>query len=280
MSSIQDKWGSQSSLASNTSAVNVPVKATTSFKMPAPQILSKYSPAFKRKSLSVYNTGNSISPLNYNITNNSNQKVNQVINSNSGLISDAPKSLESICSPTRSDYSFEYLSSTGSPENLRSRPRIGQKKTRADYDDSDNDSAVSSSQSSISRGFSPPMSPVPSDRSTMSSDRSYISSEMNYQRRTLILESPIKNNESIITEGNSFSSRPTIITDRTYLTSNSERSSIGSPNPRPPTENSKNSQIPQRQVLKRTNSSDTNCSSSSTLTSGSQVQILTSLLIR
>uniref|UniRef100_A0ABD2WPG3 Ubiquitin-like protease family profile domain-containing protein n=1 Tax=Trichogramma kaykai TaxID=54128 RepID=A0ABD2WPG3_9HYME len=33
---------------------------------------------------------------------------------------------------------------------------------RNEYDDSDNDSASSSSQSSISRGFSPPMSPIPS----------------------------------------------------------------------------------------------------------------------
>lgn len=207
------------------------MKATTSFKMPAPQILSKYSPAFKRKSLSVYSTPNTISPSNYNTNcNNSNAKLNQTITS---TLTEAPKSLESICSPTRSDYSFEYLSSTGSPENLRSRPRIGQKKTRTDYDDSDNDSAVSSSQSSISRGFSPPMSPVPSDRT-------YITSEMNYQRRTLIIDQ-LKNDP----DGNSFS-RPIY--------------SISS--------DSKNSQIPQRQMVKRTNSTD---SSSSSTTTGSQI---------
>ena len=256
------------------------MKATTSFKMPAPPILSKYSPAFKRKSLAVYNTltSNTNSDSNSNSDFNSSLKANQVINSTAGLVLDAPKSLESICSPTRSDYSFEYLSSTGSPENLRSRPRIGQKKTRADYDDSDNDSAVSSSQSSISRGFSPPMSPVPSERSTISSERSYISSETGYQRRTLILESPTKSHGSIINEGNSFSSRSSLITERTYMSSersvSSERSSSsGSSNPRSPTETIRNSHIPQRQILKRSNSSDTNCSSSSTLTSGSQVRL-------
>ncbi|XP_043466542.1 uncharacterized protein LOC122501268 [Leptopilina heterotoma] len=235
-SSIQDKWGSQSSLASNTSTVSTPMKATTSFKMPAPQILSKYSPAFKRKSLSVYSTPNTISPSNYNTNcNNSNPKMSQTINS---TLSEAPKSLESICSPTRSDYSFEYLSSTGSPENLRSRPRIGQKKTRTDYDDSDNDSAVSSSQSSISRGFSPPMSPVPSDRN-------YITSEMNYQRRTLIID-PLKNDP----DGNCFS--------KPIYSISSDKCEFN-----------KNSQIPQRQIIKRTNSTDS--SSSSTLTTGSQI---------
>ncbi|OAD57590.1 Pro-interleukin-16 [Eufriesea mexicana] len=229
---IQDKWGSQSSLASNASTASVPLKATTSFKMSTPQINAKYSPAFKRKSLAVYGTSSTNSPINSGIKSPSVTSTT----SSTPTFSEPPKSLESICSPTRSDYSFEYASTAScSPEGLRSRPKTMQRKTRMDYDDSDNDSAVSSSQSSISRGFSPPMSPVPSERSTVSSERSYVSTEANYQRRSLIMDSPT----------------------RTY----SRESSMEY--------GTRSSQIPQRQ-LKRSNSTDTNCSTSSTLTSGSQ----------
>lgn len=147
-----------------------------------------------------------------------------------------------------------------------------------DYDDSDNDSAVSSSQSSISRGFSPPMSPAPSERSTISSERSYISTELNYQRRPLIAENLNRTSVSrdirdSISESDKdqFSSRIGLLGERTCLNERSSSSSSSS-NPRSPQPNelfSRNSQIPQRQ-LKRSNSTDTNCSTSSTLTSGSQ----------
>ncbi|KAG9435384.1 hypothetical protein HZU67_03369 [Apis mellifera carnica] len=231
--SIQDKWGSQSSLASNASTASVPLRSAASFKMPAPQIHSKYSPAFKRKSLTVYGTSSSNSCSTAAVKTAS--PVATVIST--PPLCEPPKSLESICSPTRSDYSFEYASAASSPEGLRgNRPRAAQRKARMDYDDSDNDSAVSSSQSSISRGFSPPASPVPSERSTISSERSYLSTENNYQRRSLIIDSPT----------------------RGY---NQARESDGSQR--------NGSQIPQRQ-LKRSNSTDTNCSTSSTLTSGSQ----------
>ncbi|KOX70964.1 Pro-interleukin-16 [Melipona quadrifasciata] len=230
---IQDKWGSQSSLASNASTASVPLKSTTSFKMPAPQIHSKYSPAFKRKSLAVYGSSSSSSTI------NSSPRKSPSTTSCTPPLSEPPKSLESICSPTRSDYSFEFASTASSPEGLRGRPRTqAQRKARMDYDDSDNDSAVSSSQSSISRGFSPPMSPVPSERSsTVSSERSYVSTEASYQRRSLIVDSPTRT---------SYAREPTV-----EFTP------------------ARNSQIPQRQ-LKRSNSTDTNCSTSSTLTSGSQ----------
>ncbi|CAL7936831.1 unnamed protein product [Xylocopa violacea] len=256
---IQDKWGSQSSLASNASTASMPLKATTSFKMPAPQIHSKYSPAFKRKSLAVYGTS----------TNSSTAKTSPTTpTSSTPSPSEPPKSLESICSPTRSDYSFEFASTASSPEGLRNRPKTAQRKTRMDYDDSDNDSAVSSSQSSISRGFSPPMSPAPSERSTVSSERSYVSTETNYQRRALIVNSPTRtySREPSVEYGG----RPSSLADRTFTTERSSSSSSGSDVRSPTTESSpRNSQIPQRQ-LKRSNSTETNCSTSSTLTSGSQ----------
>lgn len=139
-----------------------------------------------------------------------------------------------------------------------------------DYDDSDNDSAVSSSQSSISRGFSPPMSPVPSERSTVSSERSYVSTETNYGRRSLIVNSPTRTyaRESSVME---YSGRSSILSDRTFVSERSSSSSSSSDlrSPQPTEPNGRSSQIPQRQ-LKRSNSTDTNCSTSSTLTSGSQ----------
>ncbi|KAG7198165.1 hypothetical protein KM043_005583 [Ampulex compressa] len=261
---ISDKWGSQSSLASNTSTASAPLKATTSFKMPAPQILSKYSPAFKRKSLAVYGSSTTSSSLNGNSI-----KSSQAI-STASANSEPPKSLESICSPTRSDYSFEFVSTASSPEGSRSRPKAAHRKTRMDYDDSDNDSAVSSSQSSISRGFSPPMSPVPSERSTVSSsERSYVSTELSYQRRSLIMDSPTRtySRDMPMGEREDFGSRGNILGSRPYQNERSSSSSSGS-DPRSEL-NSRNSQIPQRQ-LRRSNSTDTNCSTSSTLTSGSQ----------
>ncbi|XP_067209237.1 uncharacterized protein bbg isoform X2 [Linepithema humile] len=268
---IQDKWGSQSSLASNTSTASQPLKATTSFKMPAPQIHSKYSPAFKRKSLTVYGTS-----VTMNSSINGGSPIKNSQSSATSAFSEPPKSLESICSPTRSDYSFEFASTTSSPDGSRTRPRTFQRKARLDYDDSDNDSAVSSSQSSISRGFSPPMSPVPSERSTVSSERSYVSTELNYQRRPLIADSLVRTamtrdarDQIGGSDKDQFGSR--ILGERMYVTERSSSSSSSS-NPRSPQPNEfgpRNSQIPQRQ-LRRSNSTDTNCSTSSTLTSGSQ----------
>ena len=264
---IQDKWGSQSSLASNASTASVPLKSTTSFKMPAPQIHSKYSPAFKRKSLAVYGSSSSSSTIN---SSPRKSPSTTCTTSCTPPLSEPPKSLESICSPTRSDYSFEFASTASSPEGLRGRPRTqAQRKTRMDYDDSDNDSAVSSSQSSISRGFSPPMSPVPSERSTVSSERSYVSAEASYQRRSLIMDSPTRTYAREPTVEFT-TARSNIVNDRLFISDRSSSSSSSSGLRSPTTDlNSRNSQIPQRQ-LKRSNSTDTNCSTSSTLTSGSQ----------
>jgi hypothetical protein len=244
--------------------------------MPAPKILSNYSPAFKRKSLAVY--GN-CQPNNTSALNNAKNQANNQLTS-----PDAPKSLESICSPTRSDYSFDFVSSSGSPDSNvpASKARLnGQRKNgRSEYDDSDNDSAVSSSQSSISRGFSPPMSPVPSDRSTISSERSYLS-ESHYQRPQLILEACGKSNgASILSEKSPFGSsspRCNVPAERSYTMSPPEKTPpsfkpIQQQQQQQPSETIRSSHIPQRQPLKRSSSTETNSSNSgsSTLTSGSQ----------
>lgn len=104
-----------------------------------------------------------------------------------------PKSLESITSPTQSELSFEFISSNGSSPDIKMmrnshfEDKINQKNgnytkasepqvmpliklnkhlnandlRRSGEEESDNDSAVSSSRSSISHDFSPPQSPIP-----------------------------------------------------------------------------------------------------------------------
>ncbi|XP_012280349.1 uncharacterized protein LOC105699717 isoform X2 [Orussus abietinus] len=271
--SIQDKWGSQSSLASTVSTTSNTSRITTSFKIPAPQISSHYSPAFKRKSLTVYGTSLKTAP-----------GMKTIQTTPSVVVSEAPKSLESVCSPTRSDYGFDYASSTSSLETHQLKPRTILKKNKTDYDDSDNDSAVSSSQSSISRGFSPPMSPVLSERSSHSSERSeksFVSTEMNYQRRSSVPDNSTRSFVASFTgktsnEGPQFGNRSSTFSERSH--SGSERSSSNASSPNPRTRytlesNSKDSQLMQRRTLRRSSSTETNCSTSSTLTSGSQTSM-------
>lgn len=289
---ISDKWGSQNSLVSNASTISFSVKTTNAaFKMPAPKILSNYSPAFKRKSLTNYNNNSQI--INNSNNNNSTlingNKTNTTTNQLSSPASEAPKSLESICSPTRSDYSFDFVSSSGgSPENNHpaTKPKFNcqRKIGRNDYDDSDNDSAVSSSQSSLSRGFSPPTSPVPSDRSTMSSERSYLSSEIHYQRPQLIIDHRKNDTSDRMMFGTNGLLRSSLMTERSY--SVPEKSSIvnKSSQQQYETNRSSSSQIPQRQMtssssssLKRSISAETNTNDSTlALSTSSQTESLLS----
>ncbi|XP_063242334.1 uncharacterized protein LOC134542200 isoform X2 [Bacillus rossius redtenbacheri] len=190
--------------------------------------LPKYSPAFKRKSLAVYGALSSASSVSSSLS-SSREELRPIFDGSnaqksspplppskpprqfvgnftqsygSSLLSqpEPPKSLESITSPTRSDMSFEYVSSCGSSPDLRiNAPAMikddfvkkinnghvmngnmyinGSKTTGLSpngkvlssdngrsEDDSDNDSAVSSSRSSTSHGFSPPASPLPDNR--------------------------------------------------------------------------------------------------------------------
>lgn len=126
----------------------------------------KYSPAFKRKSLQVLSSKAEIiiekpkeRPQSKVITSQVEDDCRLPVTIS---INEAPKSLESITSPTRSDYSFEYISS--SPE--LKQPKITNETTKPiktdigrSEDESDNDSAVSSSQSSYISRNSPPASP-------------------------------------------------------------------------------------------------------------------------
>ncbi|XP_054277629.1 PDZ domain-containing protein 2 [Macrosteles quadrilineatus] len=194
--------------------------------------IPKYSPAFKRKSLAVYgapslassvssslsssreelrpifdNTvSTNIKPLATppsppskpprsvsNVSRNSFSSPTATSLSPTPSHQEPPKSLESITSPTQSDLSFEFISSSGSSPDMKMmrnnhyEEKINQNNgsyikscepqvmpliklnkqqnandlRRSGGEESDNDSAVSSSRSSISHDFSPPQSPLP-----------------------------------------------------------------------------------------------------------------------
>lgn len=181
--------------------------------------LPKYSPAFKRRSLTAYQSsgGNKSSIL----TSPKPFKATTQQVANNSNTTPEPKSLESLTSP-RSDSSFEFSGSSAlnscdskqddvpvttsnnqpipakrssfdrpsekqqpqsapapsttveetsgekvSPtKNNANAPTKGKYEKGGKLDDSDNDSAVSSSRSSISHGLSPPNSPTPGESST------------------------------------------------------------------------------------------------------------------
>lgn len=120
--------------------------------------LPKYSPAFKRKTLQVY----PVSSLKRNDSSDADNSYDEYISKYSDntppRTTDDPRSLESIASPTRSDCSFDY-------SNTKSMPIKDHYLNNAkDFVDSDNDSAVSSSQSSYNSRGSPPPSPNSEDK--------------------------------------------------------------------------------------------------------------------
>lgn len=156
--------------------------------------IPKYSPAFKRKSLSLYGTSSCVSSVSSSLS-SSREELRNCFYDTSKTLSGAntsisrslaslsrnpylnvasshsePKSLESITSPSISDLSNDYGQDSVSP-NLNNET-LPQYKYNEDYasdgqqskneergleEESDNDSAVSSSRSSIS----PPHSPMP-----------------------------------------------------------------------------------------------------------------------
>ncbi|XP_060516077.1 uncharacterized protein LOC132695683 [Cylas formicarius] len=115
----------------------------------------KYSPAFKRKSLQVYPSP--IRKISSESIYENYLNTKFLDNNGSRTTNDDPKSLESIASPTRSDCSFDYVSS-------RKIDKFKAQDSTKHDDESDNDSAVSSSQSSYNSRCSPPLSPTSDDR--------------------------------------------------------------------------------------------------------------------
>jgi predicted CxxxxCH...CXXCH cytochrome family protein len=137
----------------------------------------KYSPAFKRKSLQVYSQKvhkpeepqPAIKPQAKPDKSATNKIESEELRLDN--LSDSPKSLESITSPTRSDCSFDYVTNSLNKKYPKQEPNRTYKETFTyvsklhkdigkSEDESDNDSAVSSSQSSYISRCSPPPSPT------------------------------------------------------------------------------------------------------------------------
>lgn len=178
--------------------------------------LPKYSPAFKRRSLTAYQPSKTsiLAPQPYKAAQQTTSSVTASSNNNTHNPTPEPKSLESLTSP-RSDSSFEFTANNAtsvcdtnnsknhtatlnkrnsfekpatekyqpqqkpppvvsSPEDSslekvapnKNQTTKGKYEKGGKLDDSDNDSAVSSSRSSISHGLSPPNSPTPGESST------------------------------------------------------------------------------------------------------------------
>ncbi|XP_076261787.1 uncharacterized protein LOC143197314 [Rhynchophorus ferrugineus] len=130
--------------------------------------LPKYSPAFKRRSLNILTNTAQKSTETFHQENNY-----EYISSVQSRQSEELKSLESISSPTRSDFNFDYRSS-----------KIMRIK---DHVDSDNDSAVSSSLSSLNSRASPPPTFINNDK---------IIPNNNHSKSDLIDDNKLKPNEN------------------------------------------------------------------------------------
>lgn len=217
--------------AFNASVVNNNLSSLAWRNQPPVADIPKYSPAFKRKSLAVYGATSSLASSVSSSLSSSREELRPIFDSSSSSMkttsqppskpprtvsstlrnsssspttlsptlspsNEPPKSLESITSPTQSDLSFEFISSSGSSPDIKMMrnshydDKLSQKNNsfvksvepqvmpliklnkhlnpndarRSGGEESDNDSAVSSSRSSISHDFSPPQSPIPDHR--------------------------------------------------------------------------------------------------------------------
>ncbi|VEN58639.1 unnamed protein product [Callosobruchus maculatus] len=124
----------------------------------SPTNIPKYSPAFKRKSLQVYPKSVNNETFEFVPEYCDKSSPNSCPRKQSDEDINPPKSLESISSPTRSDCSFDY---TCFPKKTGDKNGDSTQKSIKE-DESDNDSAVSSSQFSYNSRFSPPPSPTKS----------------------------------------------------------------------------------------------------------------------
>ncbi|ROT74504.1 hypothetical protein C7M84_006981, partial [Penaeus vannamei] len=129
--------------------------------------LPKYSPAFKRKNIAVFNKCDNLPPPSGRAHSTRSASPTSDFSQASPVppATTPPKSLESITTPS-SEHAFEFCDTKYSSDrhgygklSLSQKSSLDSRLSRAE--DSDNDSAVSSTQSSFSQGISPPSSPMP-----------------------------------------------------------------------------------------------------------------------
>lgn len=166
-----DSISSLDSCESNTSrqsSLNAPPwKSAAAAAAAAPSALPKYSPAFKRKNIAVFNKCDNLPPPSGRAHSTRSASPTSDFSQASPVppATTPPKSLESITTPS-SEHAFEFCDTKYSSDrhgygklSLSQKSSLDSRLSRAE--DSDNDSAVSSTQSSFSQGISPPSSPMP-----------------------------------------------------------------------------------------------------------------------
>ncbi|KAG0726974.1 Pro-interleukin-16 [Chionoecetes opilio] len=161
-----DSISSIDSCESNTSSRHSSLNAPP-WKSHGTSTLPKYSPAFKRKNMTVFNKADNLPPLSGRshsaCSTSPTSDLSQA--SPTHLSHSPPKSLETI-SPPSSEHTYDMTDGRyNSDRNSYSKVPFSHKNSMESRfnraEDSDNDSAVSSTQSSYSQGMSPPSSPMP-----------------------------------------------------------------------------------------------------------------------
>ncbi|XP_063875652.1 serine/arginine repetitive matrix protein 2-like isoform X2 [Scylla paramamosain] len=160
-----DSISSIDSCESNTSrhsSLNAPP-----WKSHGTSTLPKYSPAFKRKNMSVFSKSDNLPPLSGRSHSACSTSPTSDLSQPSPTppCHSPPKSLETI-SPPSSEHTYDmndgrYNSDRHSYSKLPLSQKNSYESRHNRAEDSDNDSAVSSTQSSYSQGMSPPSSPMP-----------------------------------------------------------------------------------------------------------------------
>lgn len=165
-----DSISSIDSCESNTSrqsSLNAPP-----WKNHSTSTLPKYSPAFKRKNIAVFNKCDNLPPPSGRTHSTRSTSPTSDLSQASPVppahtpthTPTPPRSLETITTPN-SEHSFEFCDRYPNEKHSFNKIPLSQKSSLdsrlSRAEDSDNDSAVSSTQSSFSQGMSPPSSPMP-----------------------------------------------------------------------------------------------------------------------
>lgn len=129
-----------------------------------PNILPKYSPAFKRRGLSSYQSSLSASTLPSKITPPTSNATPMTMpqHNNSQSNQRQEENHKNLNKPVQVKIEKEPLKDVSSTKGVNGKT--------GKLEDSDNDSAVSSSRSSISHGLSPPNSPTPGESTAATPD--------------------------------------------------------------------------------------------------------------
>lgn len=125
--------------------------------------IPKYSPAFKRKTLTIYGVSSSASSLSSSL-NSSREELRENVKKSPPVKPPRTCNIQLVYGPVSTSINNKQLSSNESlipKDNKINDYKISRMEISKLHEDSDNDSAVSSSRSSLCQEYSPPSSPLP-----------------------------------------------------------------------------------------------------------------------